>query len=92
MGCNICVSKRQKCVEEEFLYPINNINDNYIAKGKNKEFSTNQIIPIAPKENEEINYQNFDENKDENIDIEKNTELKKEIIQINNITNNHKNT
>ena len=109
MGCNICLSNRQKCVEEEFLYPINNINsendfinkeniikdekenkdldninDNCIAKGKNKEFSTNQIIPIAPKENEEINYQNFDENKDENIDIEKNAELKKEIIQINN--------
>ena len=26
MGCNICLSNRQKCVEEEFLYPINNIN------------------------------------------------------------------
>ena len=109
MGCNICLSNRQKCVEEEFLYPINNINsekdfinkeniikdekenkdldninDNYIAKCKNKGFSTNQIIPISPKENEEINYQNFVKNKDENIDIEKNAELKKEIIQINN--------
>ena len=109
MGCNICLSNRQNCVEEEFLYPINNINsendfknkeniikdekenkdlydinDNNIAKGKNKEVSTNQIISISPKENKEINYQNFDKNKDENIDIEKNTELKKEIIQINN--------